>query len=485
MNNAELKRLVLSLLRLPHETEWVEFKRNRAKEGEIGKYLSALSNSAALLEKRCAYIIWGVDNKTHDIKGTTFKPRQFKVGNENLENWLLRLLNPRIDFRIHEGVVDEKRIVLFEIPPAPNRPVRFQGTKYIRVGSYNKKLQEFPEKERSLWRVFDQAPFEQGVAKADATSDDVLSLINYPKYFVMMGQPLPDNRSAILERLESERIILRKDGGRFDITNVGAILFAHKLSHFRRLARKSLRVIIYKGNSRIETIKEQTGGKGYAVGFEGAISYINDQLPQNEQIGQALRKEVRMYPEIAVRELVANALIHQDFNVTGAGPMVEIFSDRMEITNPGAPLIDPLRFIDEPPRSRNETLAALMRRMNICEERGSGIDKVIFQVEMFQLPAPDFRVAGSSTVAVLYGPRKFSQMDREERIRACYQHACLQYVSGKRLKNASLRKRLGIKDSNYPLASRIIKDSIDAGLIKPHSEGSGSKRDSSYVPFWA
>ena len=192
-----------------------------------------------------------------------------------------------------------------------------------------------------------------------------------------------------------------------------------------------------------------------------------------------------MYPEIAVRELVANALIHQDFSITGAGPMVEIFTDRMEISNPGQPLIDTLRFIDEPPRSRNEILAALMRRMNICEERGSGIDKVIFNVEAFQLPAPDFRVAGDSTVAVLYGPRKFSQMDREERVRACYQHACLQHVSGKRMTNSSLRKRLGIEDKNYPMASRIIKDSISAKLIKPYEERIRSKKDASYVPFWA
>lgn len=323
----------------------MEFKHNKARTEEIGKYLSALSNSAALLGKQCAYVVWGIDDKTHEPQGTTFKPRQCKVGNENLENWLLRLLDPRIDFHIHEGVVDDKRIVLFEIPPVPNRPVRFQGTEYIRVGSYTKKLRDFPEKERSLWRVFDKTPFEQGVAKADATSNEVLSLINYPKYFHMMGQPLPDNRAAILERLESERIILRKSGDRYDISNVGAILFARELEDFRRLARKALRVVIYRGNSRIETIKEQTGGKGYAVGFEEAISYINDQLPQNEQIGQALRKKVRMYPKIAIRELVANALIHQDFSVTGAGPMVEMFSNRMEITNPGAPLIDPLRFI--------------------------------------------------------------------------------------------------------------------------------------------
>ncbi|MFH1335675.1 MAG: ATP-binding protein [Candidatus Zixiibacteriota bacterium] len=126
-----------------------------------------------------------------------------------------------------------------------------------------------------------------------------------------------------------------------------------------------------------------------------------------------------------------------------------------------------------------------MRRMNICEERGSGIDKVIFQVELFQLPAPDFRVTGDNTIAVLLGPRKFSQMNREERIRACYQHACLQYVSGKRMSNASLRKRLAISDNNYPMASRIIKDTIEVELIKPHGESGGSKKDASYVPFWA
>lgn len=485
MNASELRNLVRELARLPSETEWVEFKHNKAEPEEVGEILSALSNSAALLGKPCAYIVWGIDDTTHDVVGTAFRPRQAKVGNEELENWLLGLLDPRIDFRIHEGEIDGKVVVLFEVSPAASRPVRFRESEYIRVGSYTKKLRDFPEKERALWRIFDYVPFEQGIAKEDASADDVLNLIDYPKYFQLMQQPLPDNRQAILQRLNSEGVIKLHESGFYGITNVGAVLFARNLNDFGRLARKALRVVIYKGSNRVETIKEQTGGRGYAAGFEGAIGYINDQLPQNEQIGQALRREVRMYPEIAIRELVTNALIHQDFSITGAGPIVEIFTDRMEITNPGVPLIDTLRFIDEPPRSRNETLAALMRRMAICEERGSGIDKVIFNVEVFQLPAPDFRVSGGSTLAVLYGPRKFSQMNRDERIRACYQHGCLQYVSGKRMSNASLRKRLGIKDSNYPLASRIIKDTIAAGLIRAHGEGTGSKRDAAYVPFWA
>ena len=91
---------------------------------------------------------------------------------------------------------------------------------------------------------------------------------------------------------------------------------------------------------------------------------------------QALRKEVKMYPELAVREL-KQCNYNQDFYETGMGPMVEIFDDRIEITNPGKPLISTLRLIDHSPKSRNERLASFMRRIGICEERGSGIDKVI------------------------------------------------------------------------------------------------------------
>jgi ATP-dependent DNA helicase RecG len=111
------------------------------------------------------------------------------------------------------------------------------------------------------------------------------------------------------------------------------------------LRRKGVRVIAYKGNSRVATIREQEGIKGYACGFEGLIGYINTLLPSNEVIGQALRRTVPMYPELAVRELVANALIHQDFFVSGAGPMIEIFEDRMEIINPGVPLVEVDRFL--------------------------------------------------------------------------------------------------------------------------------------------
>lgn len=485
MTDKKLTELLLSLTRLPKETEWVEFKVDDVAPEQIGEYLSALANSAALHQKDAAYLVWGVEDGTHKIVGTRFKPRDAKIGNEELENWLTRLLSPRIDFKIHEFEHEGTVIVIFDIRPCRHTPVRFRETLFIRIGTYKKKLKDYPEKERALWLQLAKVPFEREPAATDLTADEVLARIDYPSYFELSGQNLPPDKASILERLQREKLILHQHGDRWSITALGAILFAKRLSDFDSVARKSVRVIVYKGINRIQTVKEQPGSRGYAAGFQGLISYVNDQLPTNEQIGSALRTEVRVYPELAIRELVANALIHQDLNVRGDGPMVEIFSDRIEITNPGRPLIDPLRFIDEPPQSRNEALAAFMRRMNICEERGSGIDKVIFQVEFFQLPAPSFLVTENHTRVVMYAPRKLSSMDRQDKVRACYQHASLQCVSNQRMTNATLRKRLSIDEKNYAIASRIISDTIQAGLVKPHDPGSSSKKLASYVPFWA
>ena len=389
MDVDELQKLVTSLRSFRRESEWVEFKLNKDDPEEIGTYISALSNSAALCFQPRGYLIWGIDDKNHTVVGTQFQPRKRMVGNQELESWLVNHLTPGIEVRFHEVVIDEKPVVVFEIQAAFSHPVQFKNSEYIRIGSYKYKLKEYPEKERRLWEIFQSESFEKCIARESVTDEQVLLELDYSAYFLLTEQPLPDNRSTIIHRLKTEGIIKESVSGKYSITNIGAILFARELDRFGRLGRKALRVIIYRGVNRINAIKEHLFRKGYAAAFREAIEYINDQLPRNEEIGQALRREVRVYPEIAIRELVANALIHQDFTLTGNGPTVEVFDNRIEITNPGIPLINTLRFIDEPPRSRNENLAGLMRRMNICEERGSGIDKVIFQVELYQLPPPD------------------------------------------------------------------------------------------------
>jgi predicted HTH transcriptional regulator len=214
------------------------------------------------------------------------------------------------------------------------------------------------------------------------------------------------------------------------------------------------------------------------------ISYINGRLPHNEVLGTALRKEVPMFPEMSIRELVANALIHQDFSQTGTGPMIEIFEDRLEITNPGIPLISTDRFLDSPPKSRNETLASLMRRIGICEERGSGIDKVVHETEVFQLPAPRFEATPLHTRTVLFAHKDFEAMTTQERVQACYLHACLRYMLRDYMTNESLRERFGLPPEKSAIVSKIFTAAKRNGLIAP-AETNQSMKFARYLPHWA
>jgi len=479
-----LKGLLRELCALPKETEWVEFKENNAKAEDIGEYISSLSNSAALCGKTNAYLVWGIDDVNHEVVGTTFVPSSAKQGNEELENWLLRLLSPKINFYFYTLTIDEKPVVLLEISRAYRHPVQFQGTEFIRVGSYKKRLKDYPEKERTLWRTFDEIPFEEMIAAERVPEEEVLKLIDYPAYFDLMSLSLPENRQGIIERLSNDGLLTKCDAGGWNITNLGALLFAKDLSDFKSLKRKRMRVIVYKDNSRVETIREQEGTKGYACGFEGLIVFVNNLLPRNEVINDALRKDVPMYPELAVRELVANALIHQDLFAKGTGPMVEIFSDRMEITNPGIPLVDTDRFLDSPPKSRNEAVASMMRRIGVCEERGSGIDKVVFQTEFYQLPPPKFEASKEHTKSILFSHREFKDMKKEDKVWASYLHCCLRYVNSEDMNNASLRLRFGIEEKNSATISRVIKQAVEADLIKLY-DPAANRKTWRYVPWWA
>jgi predicted HTH transcriptional regulator len=479
-----LDGLVSELRKLPKETGWVELKENNSSPEDIGEYLSALSNTAALEDKAYGYVVWGIQDLTHAVTGTNFQPATAKMGNEDLENWLVRLLTPRLHFRFHEITYEGKHLVVLEIPRASGSPVRFQGNEFIRVGSYRKKLKDYPNIERDLWRIFETTRFEDLISLAGVTPEGVLSMLDYPGYCELSGQPLPSNRENILALLQSDQLIVPNQAGAWDITNLGAILFAKDLDSFPSLRRKAVRLIVYEGKGRLKTVREQGFHKGYAANFASLIESVNALLPRNEVIGTALRKEVPMYPEPAIRELVANALIHQDFHVSGAGPMVEIFADRMEITNPGVPLVKVDRFLDTPPRSRNEALASLMRRIGICEERGSGVDKVVFETEFYQLPAPIFEIAEGSTRAVLFAHKSLAEMDRADRSRACYLHACLRYVERDQMTNSSLRARFGIPERNSATVSRIIREAMEDDLIKPYDPTQG-KKYARYLPFWA
>lgn len=156
----------------------------------------------------------------------------------------------------------------------------------------------------------------------------------------------------------------------------------------------------------------------------------------------------------------------------------------MEISNPGEPIVPVERFIDGY-ESRNEDLARMMRRLGICEEKSSGIDRVIHEAEVYQLPAPEFHAGHQRTVVTIYGHRDFEQMDRGDRTRACYQHCALKWVMSERMTNQSLRERFGLPESKSAIVSQVIAAAMESGLIKPDEKVGASRRFARYLPFWA
>lgn len=315
--------------------------------------------------------------------------------------------------------------------------------------------------------------------------DEVIAKLDSEGICRLLQRPVAQTNEEMLHWLVDEKFIDQDSGGYY-ITNFGAIAAAHQLKEFSGLERKRIRIIRYKGLNKVETIDEVVEHKGYAIGFEDLIAYLRRILPHSEVIEKALRSEVIVYPEIALRELIANALIHQDFTISGTGPMIEIFDNRIEFVNPGAlpPSKKLDRLIGTTPESRNEILASAFRRYRICEERGTGFMKVVAAIELYGLPPVAFEEGENYFKVTLFAPRKFSEMSQTERIEACYQHAVLKYLSSSAMTNTSLRERLKMHEKQRTQVSNLIRDAIDAGRIKRKDPTSTSVKFAEYIPYW-
>jgi ATP-dependent DNA helicase RecG len=455
----------------PSEHQRLEFKeaKTQVDSRKLCEYCVALANEGG------GYLLLGVQDKS---------PRAV-VGSSACSNTvgMARQLFEWLGFRVDvESVAHpDGRVVVFHIPSRP------RGTAYHYDGKYLMRAGEalVPMSEDHLRRIFAEGqpdPLEE-YAEDGLEASRVVDLLDTQTFFELLKLPYPSNREGVMDRLLQERLI-DTDGSSYSIRIIGALLLAKRLDAFPGVARKAARVVVYTGTSKLETKLDQSGIRGYAVGFQRLVRFIMEQLPQNEVIEDALRKEVKLVPEIVIRELVANTLIHQDFTMSGASAMVEIYSDRIEFSNPGEPVVPVERFIDGY-QSRNERLADLMRRMGICEEKSSGIDRVVHAAEVYQLPAPDFRSGHRRTLVSIYGPKGFDYMDRSDRIRACYQHAALKLVMSQRMTNQSLRDRFHLPESKSAIISQIIAATIEEGLIKADERVGASRKYARYLPYWA
>lgn len=477
-----LSLLAASLEPPRHELNELDWKAALSPDKKrLTEHLSALANQPG-----GGNLVFGVG-----VNGTPIG-----VNEEAVEKTVIQLANLgraglepplALDHAVEEfnGV----RLLFVHVPESAVKPVHLRGKSldeaFIRSGGTTRKASR---QEIGTLMLNSRTPrWEELHASVLLNDAALVASLNVEPIFTMLERPMATSPEEMLAWMAAERFIVRDPAGGGYITNLGAIAAGRKLADFPDLSRKAVRVVVYDGLNKATTKLEQEGTKGYAISFQGLLQFVMSLLPQSEIVEQALRKKRTVYPEIALREIIANALIHQDFSVTGAGPLIEIFDDRIEVSNPGGLLpskqLD--RLIGTQPESRNEQLARAFRRYKICEERGSGLLKAGLEIELYGLPPIEFIASANSFKVTLQAPKTFAKMSVRERLEACYQHAVLKHYSGSAMTNTSLRERLKMPEKQRSMVSVLIQEAVDKRLVKPADPDNKSKKFAEYVPFWA
>lgn len=474
-----LNILMDSLYPVPTELNELDWKSGLSPKTErLAQHLCAFSNL-----RGGGILVFGVNND-----GTLFNvEKEFSDRTiQTLGN--IAKNNLSVSLRIEHSIMEFKgyNLLFVFIAEQDDKPTYLRGNdiynSYTRsagqtVKMTKKQVQVLISQSRGI-------PFEEMDAMKNITEEEVLKFLDYAKFYELLDKAVPKNPQAVLKSFIDFEFITKVSESSYNILNLGAILLAKDINKFLPLKGRNVVVRLYSGNNNLTMLHEQNGVLGYAVGFKGLLNFISKQLSKREII-EVIRKEVLIYPIVAIREFIANALIHQDFAIDGMPITIEIFDNRLAITNPGAPLHDVNRLLDLPPRSRNEKLAQAMLLLGICERRGSGIDRAIEAIEKERLPPVKFEKSESHTKVLLFPPKDLKNMSKTEKVRACYQHACLLHEDKRELNNQSLRERFGIDKNNSSVASRIIADTFAAGLIKYADPEITSRKYATYIPYYA
>ncbi len=467
-----------SLEPVPSELNEIDWKGGLSSKTErLAQHISAFAN-----QRGGGILVFGVNN---DASLFSMSSEEIEEINKTLGNIAKNNLAYSISLEHTVLEYNGHSLLFVYIPEQREKPVSLRGSdiynSFTRSNGHTVKMSR--NQVRESIALSDGFKYEERIVKDELTSDEVLSLLNYEQFFKMLDKNIPTSSDSILGMLKNYDFIKNASSSKWNITNLGALLFARKLSDFPTLLSRAFIVRKYVGlnNRQLET--EQIGTKGYAVGFENLVDYIMKNT-SFENI-EVLRENEPRYPRIAIRELVANALVHQDFSITGMPITIEIYSNRLVITNPGASLNDVNRLIDLPPHSRNEQLAQSLFMLGICERRGSGVDRAIAAIEEKNLPPIKFSSGEDFTRVTIYPQKNFKDMTQQEKIEACYQHACLRFQDNMSFNNQSLRERFQLDKNKVSVVSRIIADALEAGKIKLADEEGVSKKYVAYIPYYA
>lgn len=359
--SSKYTNIVQNLLDYPREQEWFEFKANWFEPNGLGEYISALSNAAAFHGQDFGYLVWGIDNDTHAIVGTTFDPNS-DVKREPLQHYLARQLTPDTIFSFHEQIMDGKRVVLLEIAAAKKVPTAFMNIRYFRIGSSKVVLTKYPDREAELFNLLQNG--QPSLINTEATRQD-LTFDKLIVYYASKGITL--NKRTFKRNLG----FLMPDG-KYN-------LLAQLLSDDSGI---TIRFAIFSGKDKTSTMYSvrEIGRTCLLYSLDKALELgelLN--VPQADERNRVVeRKEVMLFNEEAYHEAIVNAFVHNrwtDFN----SPMFCAYSDHLEILSHGPlPPQQTLQgFFDGVSVPVNRELSDIFLQLHISERTGRGVPKII------------------------------------------------------------------------------------------------------------
>lgn len=466
MNTEELTALLERLRREPHETEWLEFKENQYEPQLLGEYLSALANAACLAGKPRGYLVFGIQDQTHAVVGTQFDPHATKAkGNQDLLLWLAVGLQPNVGFEVHFLAHPKGRVVVFEVGPAWDRPVRFYGTAFIRVGTSKTELHKHPEKERAIWsrRTDWSGQVCEGANVADLDPDALQKAreqfrIKHPQ----QATEVEGWDDATF--LNKARLTVRGS-----VTNA-ALLLLGKPESATVLSPAVARIswILKDGQNR--ELDYEHFGPPFLLQVDRVLARIRNLNIRHLPSGTLFPQEITQYDPWVIREALHNAIAHQDYGLRGRVNVVETPSSIL-LSNVGGFLPGDVEMVirqDAPLEIyRNPFLAEAMVNLNMIDTQGGGI-KRMFQKQMQRFfPMPDYNLAESDRVQVSIPgnilDEQYSQLLMERSDLDLWQVILLDRVQ-KRLpithEAHRLLKSAGLVEGRYPnllMAARVAK----------------------------
>lgn len=437
------------------EREWFEFKENWFIADELGEYICALANTAAMFGRKYAYMVWGVADRTHEMVGTSFDFHQ-DVKGEPLQNYISRQLSPSVNYVFEECTIDGKRLVLLTIPAAKHLPVSYKWERFIRIGSSKESLRRFPEKEIFLFHVL-----RDGFPTVENTESEYqdLTFTKLKLYYGAKGLALNDET---FER----NLSLRTEDGKYNI-------LAQLLSDNSHIL---IRIGSFSGrtkSARMTDIRD-FGNTCLLYSIDDLVNYgkLLNAIQPDEDNRLVSRDDIPLFNQDVYREAVINALIHNSWT-SGNGPTITVFSDRIEILSRGslAPGQTIEGFFKGESVPVNQKLAEICLQVHISERMGRGVPRIVeaYGKDVFELR--------ENSIAVNI---PFSRVGKEKKsnVKAKVQQDATSLILDSFQKNPKLTKAELVKETG------LSRSKVDRTISKLQHEDLLTRRGSDRNGYW-